>query len=475
MTKLAQALLSLTLHLSTIMTSILDNLLASVWNRTVNAMRPGLKSGLDLGFLVVDGKKSRKHFFVPHIKRAEHIAIIGKSGSGKSSEVKSFIYQDIRSRRGFAAIDLHDDLIPFVLSAIRQEELRSHEDLSHKTIIVDPSDAGNSVGLNVLEAEEGMNHFAKVAELVKLFETRWDISLGPPTAELFRNSLHVLSDNQLTLAELTPLLSNATYRSACMKRVKNAEVREFFEERFDRASDGMQATRRDPVLNKVSEFVTDIHFRHIVGQQKSSVSLVEAMDRGCFVLLRLSKGRLGPQALLLASLFLAQMKSAIFRRKTRKLFTLYLDEVQNLVSDASGLEMLLAEARKTAVGICTANQFLDQTPNVMRAALMAVSTHVYFQVSGSDAQQVSTSLDGGKNLAERLKNLPPRNCVVKTGHYPLRQVATQTLPKVDARYGDLVERCRRLWTRPRTEVEAAIQARKPKSDSLLKETLNDWE
>ncbi|MGL1627214.1 hypothetical protein ACSTIF_00040, partial [Vibrio parahaemolyticus] len=70
----------------------------------------------------------------------------------------------------------------------------------------------------------------------------------------------------------------------------------------------------------------------------------------------------------------------------RQLFTLYCDELQNLIAFDSGLDTLLSEARKFSIGVVSANQFLDQYPPQMRAAIMAIGTHILFQLSSSDAE-----------------------------------------------------------------------------------------
>jgi len=64
---------------------------------------------------------------------------------------------------------------------------------------------------------------------------------------LLRNGLHVLSDNNLTLLELPPLLTNAAFRSSCLRKVENADIRDFFESRYDQASEAMQAVMRDAI------------------------------------------------------------------------------------------------------------------------------------------------------------------------------------------------------------------------------------
>ena len=119
----------------------------------------------------------------------------------------------------------------------------------------------------------------------------------------------------------------------------------------------MQGVYRDAILNKVSGFTTDQRFRHILGQQRSTFSLLDAMDRGRWVILNLDKGRLGEQASTLGSLLLTKLKNALFSRRRRQTFTLYCDEIQNLVAYDAGLDTLLSEARKFGISVVTANQF----------------------------------------------------------------------------------------------------------------------
>src|SRR5205085_5524090 len=117
--------------------------------------------------------------------------------------------------------------------------------------------------------------------------------------------------------------------------------------------------------------------------------------------------------LTLASLLFTVIKNALFTRDKRSLFTLYCDEIQNLVAYGTGIETVLSEARKFGVGVVSANQFLDQYPAEMRAAILSVGTHAFFQLSSTDATQVAQALDGGKPVAERLKNLYQRHAIVK--------------------------------------------------------------
>jgi Helicase HerA, central domain len=454
----------------------IENIIANLWNRLTRLFKRKLTGGLSLGRIVVDGRISKLTFFLPQLKRAEHLVVLGKTGQGKSFLILFLCLQDICSERGFVIFDPHGSLIPLILQAIAFEERRTGKDLSSKVIVIEPANQVWSVGFNPLEAGKGQHSFVSIIGLTAIIKERWGLAhFGPQTEEILRNSLHVLADNGLTIIELSSLLSNSAFRLKCLKRVSNPEVKDYFENRFEPMSEAMKATVRNPILNKTSEFASDPHFRHILGQQHSTFSILDAMDTGKMVLVDLNKGLLGKHSATLGSLLMAQISSSIFVRKSRSVYSLYLDEIQNLLTADSDLDVLLAEARKFGVSIVSANQYLDQFPKNMRSAVQAVGTHIAFQLSNDDATTVSAMLDGGKPLAELLKNLPKKTFVVKSGHYPWKQVEVPEvrLEKVD--FHHLLERSRKVYARLRDEVETEIQSRRPKQKQTVEEVLDAWE
>ena len=80
--------------------------------------------------------------------------------------------------------------------------------------------------------------------------------------------------------ELAPLLTDEAFRARCLRGARNSEARDYFAVRYNQASEGQQTMFRDAVLNKVSAFTADPHFRHILGQQHSTFSLIDAIDSG---------------------------------------------------------------------------------------------------------------------------------------------------------------------------------------------------
>ena len=459
------------------MFSWLEQLIARPWNRHVRERsQPSHRSVLDFGVQVVDGEPTGKHVGIDQNRRAESVAILGKTGNGKSYLIRYLAQQDIRAGRGFAFFDLHGDVTPFLLKTIAARERALGEDLSARLIVIDLADTGFSVGLNPLESQDGADRFVQIAEFSQILKERWHLDgFGPRTDELLRNLLFVLSESGDTLDEIALFLGNATFRSHCLTRVRNTEIKEYFTQRYDQASDAMRRVLAEPVLNKISLFTSDPRFRHLLGQQRSTFSLVDAMDRNYWIIFNLDKGRHGEQVATSGSLLLAKSKYSFFARKGTNLFTLYCDEVQNLTSFGGGLETMLAEIRKRSGSIVTANQYLAQNPPEVQAALLSVGSFGFFQLAGADAQQIAAMLDGGKSLAERLKNLPRRHLIVKTVNERWCEAVVPIVREPNVDPSDLYRRSRARWARPRREIEEEIRKRHEVGRHNHREALDGWE
>ena len=163
------------------------NLLKKLFRRKTRT-----KGNLDLGLRVFDGEVTRSHAEIGAERRTMHVAVLGKSGSGKSSLLRYLSQQDINAGRGFVYFDLHGDATPFLLRTIaaREQEIGRH--LSNKLVVIEPADPEISVGFNPLEHES--RGFVRIGEIAEVLKARWHLdSFGARTDELLRNALFVLS------------------------------------------------------------------------------------------------------------------------------------------------------------------------------------------------------------------------------------------------------------------------------------------
>jgi hypothetical protein len=430
---------------------------------------------LTLGHAVQHGRvRLDQPLTLPQARRPEHLAVLGKTGTGKSSLLQFLCGQDIRADRSFIFFDLHGDATPALARLVAAEEERRGQDLSERLIIFDPADREASVGINILSSQDDLQRYVQVAEITQLLKDRWQLeAFGARTEELLRNSLQVLQDNHMTFVELGPLLTDRAFRNRCLAQTKNPEAAAYFSTRYNRLSDAGQAEYREAVLNKVTVFSSDPHFRHLLGQEPSTVSLAAVAEGGYWMIFNLDKGRLGEQAATLGSLLLSRIRHALFARQSRELLTLYCDELQNLVT-LEGVDSLLAESRKLGVSVCSANQYLDQYPHEMQAAVLSVGSLLFFQLAGFDALRISAALGGGQVLARRLRNLPPRQLLAQLDRSPPSHIAVPDLAAPGTDFTDLIRRSQLRWARPRAEIDARIAARFA-LDNISNETLDGWD
>ena len=118
------------------------------------------------------------------------------------------------------------------------------------------------------------------------------------------------------------------------------------------------------ITSKLTPFIYNDYMRPIIGQQKSSFNVREAMDQQKILILKLPKGTIGElNAYLLGMVLVGKITMAAFARqdmdkKDRKDFYLYIDEFQNFLTDS--VSTILSEARKYALDLIIAHQFLGQ-------------------------------------------------------------------------------------------------------------------
>ncbi len=456
------------------MDSQLERVVVRLWNRFASQFPAPDPSGLNVGVCVTDNGPSRTLVSIDAGARTQHIAILGKTGMGKSSLLRYMMRQDLRRRNGFAVFDLHGDLTPFVLRAVAAEELISGRTLTSRLIVIDPSDPEYSAGLKLF-APDREERYRRVADVTAILRKRFQLdAFGARTEELLRNSLLLLAANGLTLLELPLLLTDSAFRAVCLRSEPSSDVRHYFTARYGLLSEAFKAVVREPVLNKVSAFTVDPRFRHLVGQTHGTLDVLKIMDEGKILLINLNRARFGEQAVTLGSLILAMIRNALYSREEKRLFTLYCDELQNLVTFGSEIETLFAEARKFGVAVCAANQYLDQYPSEIRSAVFSAVTHIYFRLSGPDAERVTPHLGPGAGVSEMLKNLPEREVIVKSGSAPFihARVPVVHTPRVDP--SQLYERVRRRWLTPRAIIEREISKRQITVAEGSDTNLEDW-
>lgn len=436
------------------------------------------RDGLFLGYTNHHGE-AQTRVYLPNRRRVEHVAIVGKSGSGKTNLLLSLAKQHFERHEGFIFFDFHGDATNHLLRLAAE-----HPDAAEQLVLVDLSDPATSPSINPLEALAGEDDLTgHTSELAAVLRQRWHVdSFGARTEELLRNTLHALSASGHTIVEIPLLLTSSTFRTAIVEKLTNAEVKEYWTERYERLSEAMKATFREPLLNKVTEFTSERACRHFLGQKRSTIRLSESIERGDWVLVCLPKGQLRHHAQTIGNLICAHLLYAVLARvrlpeQKRRIFSIFCDEVQNLAENANTLITLFAEGRKFGTSLVTANQFWEQLPRELRGAVLSAGTMALFRVSAADSAFLTNELTGGRRrLAIPPTDLGLGQAWIRTaGQEPtLVSVPKTTPPSNAAAAARLRETVLSKYSRSRREIEQAIaDTKRPEIAPLSSSTIED--
>jgi hypothetical protein len=268
------------------------------------------------------------------------------------------------------------------------------------------------------------------------------------------------------------LLTNREARDSMVKNLTNEEIKSYWLERYNKLSQGSEIQYREPVLNKITEFLTDENIRYMLGQTRSTLDFRKAMDEGRWVILNIAKGKLKSNALLLGGLFLAKLQLAALSRadipfQKRQPFHIVLDEFQNfiLAKGDADVEVLLSECRKYRVNLTMAHQNLGQlNSDLLNAILGNINALFCFRLGYRDALTLAPELNptDKKMLSENLIKLKTGEAYVKIKGKPVRLVKIRLPPSpyVPQKVVDeFKESCLSFSSRPLPEVKKEIEER----------------
>ena len=330
-------------------------------------------------------RSSTVSLFPDDIKR--HIAIFGKTGTGKSTFILNLVKEIVSRKQGIAVFDPHGDLLHQIIKFIPMNRVVD-------TVLIDPTDTEYPVAFNVLKYDGYKNQASFVVDAFqKVFQGSW----GPRTDYILSNTVATLvSQSDSTLLAIPKLLTDQYYRKKCLKNVSDPVLRHFWVQEYRSMSTRLRVEAISPILNKVNRFLLVPMIRNILGQKENFIPLREMMDSNKILLINLSKGLLGDiNSTLLGNFFLAHLQLAAFQRadiehELRTPFSILIDELQHFAkAGASHLSTLLSEGRKYKTNIISACQHLSQLADFTESIFGNTDTLVSFGIGHNDAIQIA--------------------------------------------------------------------------------------
>src|SRR5262249_45761494 len=147
-----------------------------------------------------------QRFGIKRSDRRSHMLIIGKTGTGKSTLLRTLVSEDLRNGEGLALFDPHGDLVESVLALVPRERQRD-------LIYLDTQGGSRPWYFNPLGGVAEDRKALAAAGMVEVFKKLWPDDWGPRLEHLLRNVIFTLLDlDGATLGDIPRLLTDRDWR-----------------------------------------------------------------------------------------------------------------------------------------------------------------------------------------------------------------------------------------------------------------------
>ncbi len=390
-------------------------------------------------------RNGMRKFGIKTDDRRRHMYMVGKTGMGKTTLLENMILADIYAGHGCAYIDPHGDTVTKILDYIPSWRIND-------VVYFNPADTEFPVAFNMLEKTEGWeqvkDYNAKVMySLLSIFKKVWENVWSARMEYILQYTILALLDTPgTTLLGINRMLSDKEYRTSIVQNVKDPVVQAFWLKEFAAYDVKFAAEASAPIQNKVGQFLASTMMRNIVAQSKSSVNFREIMDGQKILLVNLSKGQIGEDAMrilggmMITKIYMSAMERVNIRDENQRHdFYLYVDEFQNFATES--FADILSEARKYRLNLIIAHQYIAQldsaTSTAVRDAVFGnVGSLITFRIGAKDAEFMESEFTP-RFLPEDLINLPKYGIYLKLmiDGVTSQPFSAMTLPPIAQRTG----------------------------------------
>ena len=347
-------------------------------------------------FAKTNFRNQERIFGIKEDDRRRHMYVIGKTGMGKSNLLENMAIQDIRAGHGVCVVDPHGEFAEKMMRAIPTERIND-------VVYFNPADREFPLAFNILEAVDEDKKNLVASGMMGVFKKIWPDVWSPRMEYILNNTILALLDYPgSTMLGVNRMMFDKNFRKRVYPKIKDPVVKSFWINEFDQWDDKFRKEAVAAIQNKVGQFLSSAVIRHIVGQPKSTIDMREIMDNRKILIVNVSKGRIGEDAMrLLGGMIVTKIQLAAMGRvevpeEERKDFFLYVDEFQNFATES--FANILSEARKYKLCLILAHQYINQlifdnNTTVRDAIFGNVGTMVAFRVGAEDAEHLEKEFE----------------------------------------------------------------------------------
>lgn len=396
------------------------------------------ESGLVMGEKVIGGMAKPIRIDTESLKK--HMYVLGQTGTGKTTLLKSMINDAISTNQGFCVIDPHGDLI---------EDIKKLIPPSRKKDVVwfDTNNLEGSAKLNLLMPDVSVKQSMLIDEIIRILAFEYDYkNVGGPMFETyFKSALNLVLHPEVVrkysvptlqlaykallfpdflkhLISLTENSSNQESKSDdfSTESIVGSELGRIFNNAFQARGETDWDNMSPYIYSKLKFFTDNVYIRELFDSKEPTLNFRDIMDTGKILLVRMDKGHIGSANLSrVGMLFLNNLIFSIMTRtelpaEKRKDFFIFIDEFQNFLRGDIGIA--LSEVRKYNVGLVLANQTIGQLDDyLLQSVLGNVGSTAFFRTGINDIGKIRHFIEP-EFTAREVINLQNFNCVARIMH-----------------------------------------------------------
>lgn len=400
-------------------------------------------------------------------QRRKHMYVIGKTGTGKTTLLKSAIYQDMVNGKGLAVFDPHGDMFHELLKLVPENRIKD-------VIAFDPSDRQWPIGLNILspgvkfqdkEDEEEWITSSVLAVFAKMTAKEY---WGPRMEHILRNTtLTALQTENPSLWTLQRLLTDKSFQKKTAASLDDPVLKQFWNKEFALLGKMQLSSVTAPLTQRLGHFITAKMSRHILLQEKSTISISQIMDEGKILLVNLAKGDLGEDqsfffgTILTSIIWMAAYQRTKILENKRRDFFLYVDEFQNFATPR--FSEITSEGRKFRIGLIASHQNIAQVEDqsILKVVAGNANTIICLKASPDEEKFILPFMEPEVEKGD-IVNLAPYHFYMKVSNEASENAFSGVTVPLDTLPSDEIEKAvlahsRENYATPRNEVDDYLE------------------
>ncbi|MCL1907259.1 MAG: hypothetical protein FWG08_05020 [Propionibacteriaceae bacterium] len=340
----------------------------------------------------VNSYGNRKGVFIAPEDLGRHMRIVGATGSGKSTLVRSFLGPWIESGRGGVVVTVSQDLCVDIMGDVADPTRVLYWDLSDET---------KTVPYSLIRSTSEEEFVARVQALIAIFTERDSKEYTGPRFRrcvglVARGCYRIFGDRCSEVAIFTILGSQALVGrlTRSLMGVDSALAGQIRSEIAELTGDS-SSELWGWLACKAEEMLAPGPLIRSLSTGAKAIDFLDAMENNKVILINIDTSRGVLSAQLLGSMIVADLNLACRRRKNpNEMFPVVLDEAQ--LFQFGALPTLLDQGRKFGVGVMACHQRPLQLSEQVEDALSAnASSYIQFKTGNEkDAGRASVILGG---------------------------------------------------------------------------------